>query len=132
MSGREWTLTLPFTKPLSLNDRTASWQRWYRLTKPWFDAAIVLARRERIPALDHFEAELHYAPRLVRIRDPQNLEAVLKPLVDGLVKHGVAPGDDPRYYSPATPVIHDATGEPGRLWLVVRELPAPTTEGATP
>lgn len=127
---REWTLTLPFTKPLSLNDRTGSWQRWYRLTKPWKDTAIVLARKHRIPPLAHFTARLEYAPRLKRVRDAQNLEAVLKPLVDGLVAHGVAPGDDPRYYTPTTPVIHEATGEPGRLWLVVRELPVP--EGETP
>lgn len=127
---RSWTLTLPFTKPLSLNDRTASWQRWYRLTKPWRDTAIVLARKHRLPPLEHFTVVLHYAPRLHRTRDAPNLEAVVKPLVDGLVKAGIAPGDDPRYYTPTTPEIHPATGEPGRLWLVVKELPLP--EGTTP
>lgn len=126
---REWTLTLPFTKPLSLNDRMG-WQQRYRLTKPWFDAGMVLARKHRIPLLPHFTAVLEYAPREKRVRDPENLTPTLKALVDGMVKHGVAPGDDPRYYTPTPAVIHDATGEPGRLWLVVKELPAPApTEG---
>jgi crossover junction endodeoxyribonuclease RusA len=131
MSDREWVLTLPFTKPLNMNDRM-NWRERSRYTRSFRDAALVLARKERIPSLAHFTAVLHSAPRTVRTRDPENLTATVKPLVDGLILAGVAAGDDPRYYTPTTPVIHDATGEPGRLWLVVRELPAPEPEGATP
>lgn len=124
LGRREWTLTLPFARPLNLNDRPGNWQERHRLTKAWKDTAILLARKERIPTLQQFTAVLHYAPRVKRIRDPQNLEAALKPLVDGLVVAHVAPGDDPRYYTPTTPAIHGATGEPGRLWLVVLDLAA--------
>lgn len=31
--------------------------------------------------------------------------------------------DTKEHYLPSRPVIHPATGEPGRLWLVVREVP---------
>lgn len=126
---RTWTLTLPFTKPLNMNDRMGFRER-SGYVRAWREAALVLARKERIPPLAHFTVVLHWAPRTVRTRDPENLTAALKPAVDGLVLAGVAPGDDPRYYTPTTPEIHPATGEPGRLWLVVRELPLP--EGTTP
>jgi hypothetical protein len=129
MSAREWTIALPFTQPLSLNDRL-SWQKRHRLTAPWKDAATNLARHHKIPRLDRFTVVLHWAPRLERIRDPENLTATLKVCVDGLVRAGVADGDDPRYYAPCAPIIHDATGEPSRLWLVVTDLSG-TTEGAS-
>jgi crossover junction endodeoxyribonuclease RusA len=124
LGRREWNLPLPFTRPLNMNDRHGNWQQAHRLKTAWFDAALVLARRERIPTLEHFTVVLHYAPRVKRVRDPENLTASVKPLVDGLVKAHVARGDDPRYYTPTTPVIHGATGEPGRLWLVVLDLAA--------
>lgn len=119
--GRDWTLHLPFEKPPNLNDRGHRMAQ-YRIARLWCDAAITLARQHRIPTLDYFGATLHYAPRLNRVRDPENLTAAVKPLIDGLVRAGVAAGDDPRYYRPATPVIHPATGQPDRLWLIVREI----------
>lgn len=122
--AREWTLRLPFRTPLSLNDR-GHWSTTYRVKKAWKDTAIVLARAQKIPRLERFTVVLHYAPRARRLRDLDNLVASTKPLVDGLVIAGVCDGDDADRYVPTNPVLEPATGEPGRLWLVVRELLLP-------
>lgn len=130
MTAREWTLTLPFTRPLTMNTRHTHWARERAATAAWRDAAIALARRDHIPPMDRFTAVLHYAPRHERRRDVDNLMPSLKHLVDGLVRAGVCQDDDHTRYTLTSPVIHPATGEPGRLWLVVIEL-AGTATGAT-
>lgn len=122
---RSWTIPLPFTEPLSTNQlRGKHWAVERRMTRPWKDAAIVLARRSRIPRLERFTVVLHFAPRTKRDeqRDLDNLHACLKPLVDGLKHAGAAVDDNAKRYTPTAPVIHPATGEPGRLWLVVIDL----------
>lgn len=127
---REWRIDLPFSKPLSLNDRM-HWRVKAKHTKAWRGVACDLARRDRIPTLERFTAVLHYQPRDNRARDADNLVASLKPLVDGLRDAHVAVDDDTAHYALASPQIHPARkGEPGRLWLVVIDLSGePSTEG---
>lgn len=122
VTGREWTIALPFSKPLSLNDRM-HWRVKATHTKAWRGVAYDLARREQIPTLQRMTAVLHYRPRDNRARDVDNLVASLKPLIDGLRDAHVVDDDDTRHYTLTSPEIHRAAkGEPGRLWLVVREL----------
>jgi crossover junction endodeoxyribonuclease RusA len=121
-SPREWTLPLAFTKPLSLNDRM-HWQVKRKHTAAWRGHARDLAVAAGIPILERFTAVLHYQPRDNRRRDVDNLVASLKPLVDGLRDAHVAVDDDTAHYRMSAPEIHAARkGEPGRMWLVVRDL----------
>lgn len=76
----------------------------------------------KIPPLGRVAIELHYEPRDKRRRDPFNLIATLKPLEDGIVDAGVIPDDTPQYSQPTVPVIHEPTGQLGRMYVVIREL----------
>ena len=118
---RTWTLTLPFNRPLSLNDR-GHWARRAKETNAWRDTAWALARSARLPRLDTFTVVLHYAPRTKGRRDVDNLVISLKHVVDGLVVAGVCEDDDSTRYRLSSPIIHPATGEPGRLWVDVIDL----------
>jgi len=120
VSVREWSFPLPFVSLLSLNDRDG-WQKRYRLTKPWRDAVHVLARKERIPQMDRWTVVLHIAPRVHRERDLDNLAPTLKACADG-VRDATGCKDDQVHYTPTNPVVHPATKEPNRLWLVVIDL----------
>jgi len=116
-----WELELPFTKQLSLNDRQ-HWAVKAKHVKEWRDAALVLARAAKISPCRRIKVELHYEPRTEQRRDPDNLVASLKPLVDGLVDAGVVADDTEAYVERAWPVIHRATGKPGRFWMRVEAL----------
>jgi crossover junction endodeoxyribonuclease RusA len=119
--GREWTLPLTVTVPLSMNDR-GHWRTKNRVIRGIRDGAALAARDASIPTLAGFTVELHYVPRDKRRRDPENLIATLKPFVDGLVDAGVAPDDCPPYYSTTIPVIDPPNGKGGRLYAIVREV----------
>lgn len=124
VAARSWVLELPFTTPLSLNHRM-NWQQKARITKPWRDAAHVLARAARIPACQRVRIELFYTPRDDRPRDPLNLVASLKPVEDGIVDAGVIPDDSARHHESVMPVITPkGPTRPGgnRLWVVVTRL----------
>lgn len=125
-----WVLRLPFTRPLSLNEIVGA-NRWAARakTKPWKTAAWALARQQRIPQLERFTVVLHHAPRVPGegVRDVGNYEGTLKPCVDGLVLARVAVDDNLLRYRPSDPVVYPATGEPGRLWLVVIDLSGDAT-----
>lgn len=137
---REWTLPLAFTKPLSLNDRM-HWQTKRKITRAWRDHVRDLAVREHIPCVERFTVELNYVPRDNRRRDVDNVMPALKASVDGLIDAHVCADDDSTRYTLTSPVIHPARkGEPGRMWLVVRDLSdepgtqtaLELTEGTTP
>lgn len=119
---RSWTIPLPgyTTPPLSLNHRL-HWRAEARIKADLVDIGIVYSRKLAIPALDRFAAVLHYAPRQNRTRDTENIAPTVKPVVDGFCRARGIP-DDRAHYFPQPPVIHDATGEPGRLWVVITEL----------
>ena len=115
-----WTLKLPYQKPpLNMNQRL-HWAKKARLTKNVRSSAYFLARSQRIPAYRHIKVQLHYVPRDNRRRDPSNLIATQKPLVDGLVTAGVVPDDTPKYVTEAMPKIHPADKTATvRMWLTI-------------
>lgn len=98
---------MPFVTQLSLNDRQ-HWAVKAKHVKPWREAALVLARQQRIPACSRIKVELHYVPAQERRRDPDNLIACLKPLVDGLVDAGIVPDDTDQYVERTFPIVHKA------------------------
>lgn len=106
----EWTLHLPFqvvSEVPSLNDRD-HWAVKAKKVKAWRDAAHLLARHSRVPACRRVRVELHYIPATNQRRDPDNLVAAYKPLVDGLVDAGVVLDDTESYVERVFPVIHPA------------------------
>ena len=120
---RTWTFWLPISAPLSLNSR----QHWRRKAKDVAavrQAACMLAKAARIPALPRIAVELHYAPRDRRRRDVINLVATLKPTEDGIVDAGIVPDDTAQYVQPTMPILDEPTGKVGRLYVIVREVPA--------
>jgi crossover junction endodeoxyribonuclease RusA len=116
-----WELQLPFTRQLSLNDRQ-HWAVKMKHVKEWRDAAHVLARAAKIPNCRRIKVELHYVPRTNQRRDPDNLVASLKPLVDGLVDAGVVADDTEAFVERSWPVIHRPSGVPGRFYMRVEAL----------
>ncbi len=129
-----WRLDLPLSAPLSMNDRQHYMAKAREVARVRHDVA-VLARAAKIPALPRIAVELHYAPRDNRRRDPLNLIATLKPIEDALVDAGVVPDDTCEFVLPTMPQIDPPTGRPGRLYALVREVPAlsaATTPNNTP
>lgn len=118
MSGQQWRLDLPPWQPVTLNNRMHHMVRARRVRR-FRDAACVLAKQQKIPALPRVRIELHYAPRDSRRRDPINFALTLKACEDGIVDAGVIPDDTPEFSEPTMPVIDPPTGKPGRLYLVI-------------
>ena len=120
----EWVLELPFTTPLSLNDRTP-WPVKAKATKAWRDAAHWLARSVGVPKSHSYgvSIQLYYTPRDRRRRDPLNLVASLKAIEDGIVDAGVIKDDSSAYHRSEMPIITEpGPARPGgnRLWVVIR------------
>lgn len=124
--GLVWTIVLPGTRPpISMNDRGRDPRARARKIRNVRDGMRLLARAAGIPPLARLSAELHYAPRDKRTRDPLNLAATLKPIEDGLVDANLVPDDNPLYVQPTMPVIDPPTGMgTARLYIVITELPA--------
>ncbi len=124
LASGSWLLELPFTTPLSLNDRMI-WQVKAKAIKPWRKAAHALAKAAGIPPCQRVRIELYYTPRDNRARDPLNLVATLKAVEDGIVDAGVIPDDSSRYHESVMPKITEkGPGRPrgNRLWVVVTRL----------
>jgi len=115
-----WTLTLPITAPLSMNDRE-HWAKKAQRVRTVRESVAQLARAEGIPQLWHPRVTLHYEPRDKRRRDVENLVPTSKAAVDGLVLAGVLEDDDAQHFTPTMPVLCDPNGKAGRLWIVVEE-----------
>lgn len=123
-SSCEWVLELPFTAPMSLNDRMP-WQVKMGHTKKWRHAACLLAKAAEIPACERVRIQLCYTPRDSRRRDPLNLVQSLKAIEDGLVDAGVIPDDNQLHHESVMPVITPkglAREGGNRLWAVVTRL----------
>lgn len=96
-------------KPLSLNEeRSLHWRTRANRTDPWRDLTILMARQARLPRA------VLAAPATVTVvipvtdnrrRDPANYYPVSKACIDGLVKAGVWPDDDPRYVRVNEPIL---------------------------
>ncbi|QHB37290.1 RusA-like resolvase [Gordonia phage Gudmit] len=118
-------LELPYSKPpLTLNPRGVGMTRGAafaraRLIRDVRADAHRLALGGRLPRkVAHVRVQLHYRPRDNRHRDPINLTATQKALVDGLRDYGLVADDDSRYVTDLMPIIHRAEkGQPGRMWL---------------
>lgn len=120
---REWSFPLPYDRPpLTLNGRLNRWRR-AELTRELKDYGTIYTRKHKIPALDRYTFELHWAPRVRRGRDDDNPAPTVKPIVDGYCR-AVGVADVRGRYVLSPVVIHDPTGLPGRLWVVVRDLGA--------
>jgi crossover junction endodeoxyribonuclease RusA len=119
---RTWTYDLNLAKPLTLNGSRGQHFARARKVKHLRWLSRTGAAAAGIPRCARVAVELHYAPRDRRRRDPFNLIATLKPVEDGLVDAGVIPDDTPAFSEPTVPVIDPPTGQPGRLYVVVREL----------
>jgi crossover junction endodeoxyribonuclease RusA len=119
---QEWELVLPFQRPLSLNHRQHHMVK-ARAVAEWRQAAMILARKHKIPRCEKVEVTLIYRPADARRRDPLNLVASLKALQDGLVDAKVVPDDTPQYMHSPMPLI-DASekGQPTRISLLVTRI----------
>lgn len=120
--ARRWTLTLPLVAPLSLNDRHSHWATRARQSRDLRDAVCLLARGQRIPALDRAAVRLHWEPRTARTRDGDNAAPTVKAAVDGLRDARVLVDDDVTRVEHQPLAVHSATGRSSRLWLVVTEV----------
>jgi Holliday junction resolvase RusA-like endonuclease len=96
-------------KPLSLNEeRRLHWRARCGRTDPWRDLTILMARQARLARA------VAASPATVTVvipvpdnrrRDPANYYPVTKAVIDGLVKAGVWPDDDPRFVSVTEPIL---------------------------
>jgi crossover junction endodeoxyribonuclease RusA len=118
-----WDVDIPFERPLSLNDRHHHMVK-ARLVTKWRETAGWAIKAARIPPCQKVSVEFLYYPRDNRRRDPDNLVASMKPVVDALVDVGVVPDDTEVYVYRSFPSIQPAqpkrTG--GRFLLRVTRL----------
>jgi crossover junction endodeoxyribonuclease RusA len=122
MSGRTWTIVLPLTAPLSLNDRE-HWAPKARKIAQLRSDVLVLCRAKKIPRLERVQVQLYYRPRDRRTRDAENLVATLKPCADGVVDAKVIPDDCEPYLTPVMPkLLPPVPGKGPLLALVIRDL----------
>lgn len=121
-----WWLGLPFDPKDTPNlNRREHWAKEARLRREWRQAVALMARSARIPAYERVLVALHYAPAMIRRRDPDNLVAALKPAVDGLVDAGVIPDDTPEFVVRDMPIIEPPITLPpfaARLALYIERL----------
>lgn len=119
------SMLLPYSKPpLSLNDRGHYMARARKVAQVRRDVHLI-ARSHNLPrGLEHVTVQLHYRPARNGRRDPINLTATHKALVDGLTAgtrnpgYGLVPDDTPQYVTDTIPIVHPAIkGQPGQLWL---------------
>ena len=114
-------LRLPFTAPLSLNDRMHYMVK-AKKTKEWREAARRAAEAAGIPSCSRIRVTLIYTPRDKRRRDPLNLVASLKACEDGIVDAGVIPDDTPAYIESQMPLIDLPDGKDPHLALLVERV----------
>lgn len=85
---RSWRLEIPApVKWINVNEHHRHWGPKARLTKEWRDAALMYARKAKLPkGLAHIriDATLHFTSRLAR--DAANYGDTLKGVVDGLCR----------------------------------------------
>jgi crossover junction endodeoxyribonuclease RusA len=115
------TIALPAGLPLlSLNDRK-HWAARNRVAQALKTASWAAALAAKVPALDRVTITVEYQPPDRRRRDPGNLAATGKPLIDGLVAGGMLPDDDSGHVASERYEIGPLYPR-GRLVLHVREI----------
>lgn len=125
MSARSWTLVIPVSVWLNVNQRRHG-KAVAVYVKQLREDARTYARAARLPGLGraHILAVLQFRDN--RRRDAANYHPTVKPLVDGLVDHGLLPDDshtyldgpDLRIGEPLPPVRF---GPVGKVTLIIRE-----------
>jgi crossover junction endodeoxyribonuclease RusA len=121
MTRTEWLLDLPFTRPLSLNDRMHHMAK-ARKVREYRDAAHWVIKAAKVPACEKVRVTVIYRPRDNRRRDPLNLVATLKACEDGMVDAGVVPDDNPEYVESVMPLIDVADPQDPGLQLYIERV----------
>ena len=118
--SREWSFTLPWTKPPLTENQRMHWAQKSRLVKQVRREAFNLSRS--IPPLDRCEIRLVWVVADRRRRDEDNLVPTLKALCDGLVDGDVVPDDTSEFMAKWMPIIRYEKGATPRLELTIREV----------
>lgn len=118
-----WLLTLPFSTPLSLNDRMHHMVR-AKANATWKAATEAAVREAGVPAMDGCLVTMFYIPRYKRRHDEDNLVASMKPIADGIVAAGVVPDDTREYMARNWPVFcpADSRRTEGRILVQIEQL----------
>ena len=120
---RTYTIALPAgLKLLSLNDRE-HWGARHRKTQALKDAAIVMARKARLPRLERVCVVVELQPPDLRRRDADNPVLSAKACIDGLVAAGCLPDDSAQYVTSVAGTIGPVYPK-GRLVLHITEVTA--------
>jgi crossover junction endodeoxyribonuclease RusA len=118
---RTWTLTLPAGLPLLNLNVEMHWAARRRRKQGIENAAIVLARQQRIPLLARIRVEGEYQPPDRRKRDEDNLSVSMKAAIDGIRKAGIVQDDDSAQVTFAGVRIGERYPR-GRLLIHITEL----------
>lgn len=124
-----WTLRLPYTKipdGLSLNSR-AHWRVKNRSTKEVRELVVMLARSERIPAMQRVQVELVWVVNTRHKRDVDNMVGLMKVISDALasdrgVSAHLVPDDSPDYCVKLMPRIEYRKDEQPHFEVVVTDI----------
>lgn len=127
---RSWEVALPpGMELLSLNGRE-HWAARNRTFQSLKKAAWAMLVNARIPALELVTVRVVYEPPDRRPRDPDNLAATVKPLVDAVVAARIIPDDTSAHVAWAHAEISGEVRRPSRLRIIITEVAAPDLDGA--
>jgi crossover junction endodeoxyribonuclease RusA len=128
---RVFLIELPAGQELLNSNHRRHWSEHNRITQELKDAAIVMARSQKVPRLDRVHIVGVHRPVNNRVRDAGNLYPSFKACVDGLVSAGVLSNDDDAHVvgpdmvtGPIDQVAKARKLKHGSLLLVITELPA--------
>lgn len=118
-----YTVALPAGLPLLNANERLHWRKKNDRTQAIADAAIVMARKAKIPTLDKVTITVVYHPNAKRRLDPHNWYPTVKAAIDGIVRAGVLPDDDHTHLLGVDIILGDPV--PGsQLVLHITPLPA--------
>jgi crossover junction endodeoxyribonuclease RusA len=122
---RSWEVALPpGLELLSLNGRE-HWAARNRTFQSLKKAAWAMLLNARLPKLERVTVRVIYDPPDRRPRDPDNLSATVKPLVDAIVAAKILPDDTSEHVLWAHGEVSTEVRRPSRLRIIITEvLPA--------
>ena len=96
------------------------WAKKAKLTKEIRREVYIRAKAARLKPSSEITVGLVYRPSDKRRRDPSNLIATQKPILDGLVDAGLVPDDTPEYVNELMPkILPPVKGEPSKCWVEI-------------
>jgi len=118
-----WLVTLPFSTPLSLNDRMHHMAR-ARLNVQWKAATVQALQEAGVPKMELCSLTMFYVPRYRRRHDEDNLVASMKPIADGVVAAGIVPDDTREFMHRNWPIFcnPDSKRTEGRILVQLEQL----------